>query len=335
MGRGRPTLLTPEIFLRLGTVPDSKLAREYDVSMGSVIGWRKRFAIPSCRDQTLNPSLLVETAIERELKKLEWLASRGEEREVGGTKSCPKCEEVKSISSGFGYRIVGGKQTAQSWCNTCRSARTPKEIAADRKLRMRARLNAKYPDLLTLLESYTQSDDATAEMYGISRQRIQQIRAQLDLSSATEVQRREFEREVEHLLGTRPDQEIADLTGYLVGKIQRFRLDRGILPQSDLRDILEPHLDRLGKVSDNQLGRELGIAPQAVGRHRISRGIPSSAPSGRVRKYDYDEIRRLHAEGHSDREISRRLDAPYTVINGIRRDKLGLPVNKRKKKTSP
>jgi len=227
-------------------------------------------------------------------------------------------------------------------CGQDRTAPSPRNPVSAKEA-----YEANHPGITDLLGQVP--DSAVASKYGISRQRVQQIRVRLGVPSYSEQEGigRPLTDDEVSLLGTMPDNELGMVLNTGRHRVSCERKKRGIPPFSPmdvLDDLLEPVKDQLGKVSDRKLARKLGLRTGQVQRYRNARGIPTEILSPRCEGFeplDRGEITRLFHEGKSDVEIAEALDSTRASIARIRTQELGLlrkrsPRNRRDpRKTTP
>jgi hypothetical protein len=197
------------------------------------------------------------------------------------------------------------------------------------------RLDEHKPGLRQMLG--TMPDSEVGAHYGVSRQRIEQYRKRLGVAAHFEPL--EPTNEQAALLGTMPDEALAQCFGIVSHVVSRWRHARNIAAY----DVWEEHertfapiKDRLGKVSDPTLAREIGVPASLVFRYRERYGIKteiiSPACEGFV-KIDRGEIARLFHEGRSDAEIAAAVGSTTKSVGRIRSRELRLL--RRSKNPSP
>lgn len=134
-------------------------------------------------------------------------------------------------------------------------------------------------------------DQSIADMAGVTRARVQQVRARLDIPAApTETHicklaaadRRADVAHARDRLGKAPDHVIAAELGMSRALVQTIRLEMGIAPygHQDRPSRLAPFAHLLGTVPDSEVARLAGVSQVSVCRYRMRRGI---APCGRRR----------------------------------------------------
>lgn len=194
-------------------------------------------------------------------------------------------------------------------------------------------LEARHPGITDLLGEVPDSE--VAAKYGVSRQAIQQFRARLGVPSHRKQyvgSPRDLTEDEIALLGMMPDKELAEIADLPVYRVARERQDRGVpafSPLDVLDDVLAPVKDRLGKVSDRQLARELDgkVTRGQIGRYRKARGIETEIISPRCEGFepiDREAIRRLFHEGKSDVEIAEAVGSTRATVALIRTEELRL-----------
>jgi len=127
----------------------------------------------------------------------------------------------------------------------------------------------------------TISDAEIGRRYGISRERVRQVRNKHGQSKHVSVLR----EQVLPLLGTMPDNLVAEKFGIgtLWVGILRRRLGIAPYPKYDYSQI-DP---LLGTVSDFELAKRIGASPTAVYAHRKKKGIPAK-PLGKGIDWDHE-----------------------------------------------
>lgn len=94
----------------------------------------------------------------------------------------------------------------------------------------------------------------------------------------------------QHLIGQRPDREVAELANVTVEAVRMFRKRRGIkvgAPEAEApakkakvpgrrRSALDPHINLIGKMSDAEVAALAGVTPENVRAFRNRHGIAAS-----------------------------------------------------------
>lgn len=205
--------------------------------------------------------------------------------------------------------------------------RTEDERYQHRERRWRDALISRYPALIEQVG--TVPDAAIAAQYGITRERVRQIRSRLGVSKYTVTHH--FTPEQVAVLGTVPDKECVERFGFPLNIVQQERERRGIpsyrsVTTGHKRRLLESVRPLLGKVSDPMVARMLGhgLAPADVWRYRMRHDIKSEHNrQGRWAVLDRNEIRGLVEEGCTDEEIAQHLNAHPGTVSQIRTRELG------------
>lgn len=127
-------------------------------------------------------------------------------------------------------------------------------------------------------------DQSIAEMAGVTRARVQQVRARLDIPAApTETyicklaaaDRRADVLQVRDRLGKAPDHVIAAELGLSRPLVQMVRLEMGIAAYGhrDRKSRIADFANLLGTVPDTEVARMAGVSAVAVCRYRMRHGI--------------------------------------------------------------
>lgn len=131
-----------------------------------------------------------------------------------------------------------------------------------------------------------ESDETIAGDYGVSKQRVQQIRKRLGIPALGKL-RTELPAEAVALLGVETDREISKTFGISESIVHDRRNERGIRPAQcsnynkndgviELPEWLKPFADLLGKVPDIEISRRAGRKTNSgVSRWRKRMGIPA------------------------------------------------------------
>ena len=190
----------------------------------------------------------------------------------------------------------------------------------------RADIEAKYPGMLEMLGDST--DQVVADEYDLSRQRIHQIRKRLGIEAC----HAPFVPTPEQvaLLGTTTDRELAEAWGAHGGTVSRIRRQHNIpqwSPWIEHEKTLQPHLDKIGKISDPKVAAMAGTTTRVVFEYRQKHGIKTEvlAPTHEdFSPLDRGEIEELFKEGWSDEEIAEIIGSTRGTVQNIRSTELGL-----------
>jgi hypothetical protein len=183
----------------------------------------------------------------------------------------------------------------------------------------------KYPGLVARLG--VETDFAIAKAYGVSRQRVHQIRQRMDIEASYEPP--EFPEDVAPFLGTMPDTALAAKFDIPLGRVRMERAKRGISPFEYTPPVEEKinevrHL--VGEISDRKLAAQIGVHHADIFRFRQKYGIKTKVLSPQHDDFvpiDRAEVTRLFNEGKSDAEIAEAVGCSVGTVTGIR-SRLGL-----------
>lgn len=212
---------------------------------------------------------------------------------------------------------------------TCRNEPTPREerpasppppTPEEVRERFAQNVDIRYPGMLPRLGQDTDLEVALG--YGISRQRVHQIRSRLgiDASFAPYTPTKEDVA----LLGTLPDVALAERLGTNHMRVLQERRKRGIpafSPISEKERKIEQHLDLLGVLSDPKFAKIAGVSTAEVYRYRVKHSVETKVISPKHKDFvriDRDEIARLFHEGKTDAEIAEAVGGSPGTITGIR-----------------
>jgi hypothetical protein len=155
----------------------------------------------------------------------------------------------------------------RDYCPACaghNAIRLPRETFEDG-------LNRKYPGLIEQLG--TMFDKALAHQYGLSKQRVSQIRQRLEIA------RYDHKPEWLSLLGTMSDAALARQTGKGTMTLRRWRRRLNIpvyrSPDDCVPEWVTAIRPRFGLVSDQKLADESGMSVMSVNRWRRKLGVSS------------------------------------------------------------
>jgi len=194
----------------------------------------------------------------------------------------------------------------------------------------------KYSGLVARLG--VETDFALAKAYGVSRQRIHQIRQRLDIEASYE--HPEFPDEIACLLGKMPDTALAEKFNVSLSRVRLERSKRNINPFEyvpPVEDKINEVRHLVGEISDRKLAAQLGIHHADIFRFRQKYGIKTKVLSPQHDDFvpiDRAEVTRLFNEGKSDAEIAEAVGASVGTITGIRgslgllRRDFGIPLSK-------
>ena len=187
----------------------------------------------------------------------------------------------------------------------------------------RAWAEVRYPGMLERLGK--ESDTVVGHSHGVTRARIQQIRAKLGIASAHAVRW----VEIDPILGKVRDTEIARWYGVSAHTIALRRAKRGLAPVPFARaklpaETMERMRELVGTMSDYAVARELGTIPQYVQRWRKAWGVATQGKYNRGRPIDRAEVARLFALGHTDEQIAQELGSRSALVIARMRIALGL-----------
>lgn len=175
-----------------------------------------------------------------------------------------------------------------------------------------------YPGLLAKLGQ--ESDTAVGEVYGLTRQRIAQIRGQFGVVAFTKSRR----AQVEKLAGSTTDERVARLTGTTARYVWKVRHQIGVEAYTHRNgktqsDVVREQKELLGTMSDNALSKQLGVHASTVSRIRNECGI---APCSTVGSRWYpllpakEVLSRMHAE--TDAQIARDYGVKPSAVSRVR-----------------
>jgi transposase-like protein len=172
-------------------------------------------------------------------------------------------------------------------------------------------------------------DAVIAAEYGISRERVRQLRAERGIARF-DAHPNTLPPDALEILGTVPDLHLADFYDVSVHVVRRAREARGIATVTTDQQydrIIEMARERVGKVSDRAIANELNIPISQVLSFRQRNGIPPFRLSPRCAEFvpiDRDTIARMFHEGASDDEIAAAVGSTRLMVAHIRSGELGL-----------
>jgi hypothetical protein len=148
----------------------------------------------------------------------------------------------------------------------------------------------------------TTTDAILSEEYGLSRERIRQLRVK------NGIKRFGFDssvlpEEAISELGTDTDIAIAKKYGFKAEFVGRERRERGIEKYERYKKALAPFIDLLGTVPDSEIASVSGAPWSAVRAERVKRKIDPHSHNGRA-KLDAEKIHQMWCGGLSDKEIA-------------------------------
>jgi len=191
-------------------------------------------------------------------------------------------------------------------------------------LSLEERMETKYPGLVGRIGTTT--DSVLADDYGLSRERVRQIREGVGKSKY----HTPIPECLRQAVGKFPDKDLANLFDMKVSQIHRLRQSQNIPAYQKWRERLDALQPLLGKFADNRLGVLGGMPSQYLSRERFRLGIASftvSPAHADFQKLDRDMIRRLVEKGHTDDEIAILLECNGGSVAQIRTGELKLYKN--------
>lgn len=208
-------------------------------------------------------------------------------------------------------KIVGAsKSTVTTWRSRLGIPKAPRRNDPE----------IKYPGITTLLR--THNNAAIADVYGVSRERIRQIRDSVGIERATT--QYVLPPDKEYLLGHVPDVQLAKGLGVPTWFVRRERLRAGIPVSSrtpHYESVIGRVHDRVGTVSDRNLARELGLPISQVSAYRRRHAIPPFVLTPQCEGFvplDRGAIARMFHDGATDDEIARELGTTRANVCQIR-----------------
>lgn len=177
----------------------------------------------------------------------------------------------------------------------------------------------KYPGITARLG--VDPDVAVAADYGLSRERVRQIRQVLHIGRAGP---KPLDPKVYAMLGWVPDSHISDATNIPSWIIRRERVRAGIPPvnvQIHYDDVISRVHEQVGQVSDRTVAEILGVAVTRVAAYRRRHGIPPFVRSPKCSDFvplDREAVARMFHSGSTDNEIAIELDTTPATIRQIR-----------------
>lgn len=188
---------------------------------------------------------------------------------------------------------------------------------SEKRFRRRIRLEDSYPGLYEKLGKF--QDSQLAEEFGLSRERIRQIREEFDVPKF----KLQIPKEAESLLGQVSDRELARTFEVPSSRIAKARKVQKVEPhknQKSYDELLKDPSSKVGVISDRKVARKLGIAICHVRDFRIKQGIPPAVLSPRCKDFvplSRPLIAKMFAEGRSEEEIAETLGTTKHYIRVI------------------
>lgn len=193
---------------------------------------------------------------------------------------------------------------------------------------MLPRLDTLHPGLREKLQDFAGSDAALAREYGLSRQRIHQLRNSLNLQRTKPPVKPPMPEEAIALLGRIPDKHLAKQFGLSRSTVKSMRRRRGIptCPPSWRWDVLlAEHRDWIGELSDREIGRRLGISHHAVFHYRKRHGIETKIISSKHKRFVPLDKASLYlafdTEGLTIKELAHRFHRKPSYIRTLLRNR--------------
>lgn len=187
-------------------------------------------------------------------------------------------------------------------------------VRTDLRNKRKEDLRAKYPGLEEAMNDPSLTLRAVGERFGISRERVRQIRQRWGYAPTSErrsVRRKAVEDQCMDLLGTMPDAAVARRIGETSQYVSYVRNANGIAPYTF--DALEGFEHLLGTMSDGAVARASGASIPTVEGRRKKLGIEAHR-----RRIDRERFRGLFEEGLSDDEIAEAMDMSRSHVSVLR-----------------
>lgn len=205
------------------------------------------------------------------------------------------------------------------------------------------RMLNKYPGIEKHLAS--KNNNIVADIYGISRERVRQIRNQLNVprpkhnihSKLSDVD----QAFIKENIGKMPDTQLARMFSVNQTSIRKYRVSLGIPTYSEFvrarkDDLIREHIQRVGVDSDSQIALDIdGVRQNDVYRFRKKAGIKADPKNSRRWNRPLDSetrdfmLSKLYNDGYTDKQISQQLGYAESTIQ-VLRSQLGLVKYKRK-----
>ena len=206
--------------------------------------------------------------------------------------------------------IVGASvQTISSWRRRLGIRNVPRQFDPE----------TKYPGIVARLP--LENNATLAMAYGISRERVRQIRKQLGIGGRKTAT---LPPEWVSRLGLDPDTHIARDSGVPVAVVRRARLAADI-PAARVEGFYERVIgqvhDRVGRVSDRSLAAEIGVPALQIAAYRRRHGIQPRKMSPMCRDFvpvDREAVARMFHDGSTDDEIADGVGTTVAYIRLIR-----------------
>jgi Mor family transcriptional regulator len=193
---------------------------------------------------------------------------------------------------------------------------------------MLPRLDNLHPGLREKLQDFVGTDAALAREYGLSRQRIYQLRNSLNLQRTKPPVKSPMPEEAIALLGCIPDKHIAKQFGLSRSTVTNTRRKRGIPtcpPSWRWGSLLSAHRDWMGQLSDREIGRRLGISHHVVFNYRKQHGIETKIISSKHKRFVPLDKASLHlafdTEGLTVNELAHRFNRKPSYIRTLLRNR--------------
>lgn len=265
----------------LGTMSDSKLAKQLCISTRAVYAKRTKLGIGSLNhkgDWTPENLALLGTMFDAEL---------GEKMGIGSGAVSQKRNKLGIASYGPSHKSVVIPSSIDADLGKLSDAVIAKSIGVSItsvvKYRKRKGIKTSYKTPGTLPEEAypllgTETDAALAERFGVSRGWIAECRYRLGIERVTltaeHLTRVKLPESIMAQLGTASDESLAKAAGVCGGTIKRQREILGIAPFNRANGKLPTEaLALLGTDSDTNIARRFGTSVPAVYEARKRRGI--------------------------------------------------------------
>lgn len=197
-----------------------------------------------------------------------------------------------------------------------------------RRNRVQDNPDVRYPGIKARLGVDT--DTRIASHYGLSRERVRQFRARYGIQAVGNIERPPLPPDAIAMLGRIPDVHIGEFFDTPTRVVRHARRDANLPAASSehyYESVINLAKDKVGKVSDRVLSKELNVAVAQIVAYRTRHGIPPARLSPRCADFqpvNRDEVYRLYHEGKTDVEIAKALGAARGTIIQIRSAELKL-----------
>lgn len=293
----------PEILPLLGSMPLSEIVSTHHVGVASVVRW--------CAEQGVAPV-----------------------RKPMGRKILQVSSEVEAligvVSDENLARFAGvSKPTARKWreargipCASRGAGSIIRDGAPAPTLEVRqARLEARCPGMLALLG--TVPDEAVGAQFGLTRERIRQIRKGLGVSSWDSQRPHATDEAILACLPSMSDAAVATNLGADPRRVLALRTAHGVPRARSVNQVLlDPVRHLFGKISDIKIAAMVqGLSQGIVQRERDAMGIPPHSLSPRCkgfRRIDRARARELYLEGMNDAEVAAALGFTENTMRSLR-----------------